>query len=181
MIRYEIWPNLLCLITNLRKNGSWCGATHIQKAAFIAQELTGARLGLDFRLYHHGPYSFELKDVLEELEAADAIESAPHPPYGPHLEITDKGFGFWGQFEDDNFDPAPFEFVAKKLRGMNVEDLERIGTAFLVAKEMPEASTGQRAEKLCEYKSHIALAKSEEAFQTVEQWRQEWASNLIPA
>jgi len=44
------------LLQNLRSKHSWCGETHIQKAAFFAQELMEVPLGFEFILYKHGPF-----------------------------------------------------------------------------------------------------------------------------
>jgi uncharacterized protein YwgA len=48
------------LIEQLRNGGSWCGETHVQKATFFLQELLNVPLSLDFILYKHGPFSFDL-------------------------------------------------------------------------------------------------------------------------
>ena len=51
----------------LRARGSACGESHIQRTAFFLQQLTLVPLGLAFRLWKHGPYSFDLKDEISEL------------------------------------------------------------------------------------------------------------------
>jgi uncharacterized protein YwgA len=53
---------LVTLIKSLRSKGSWCGETHIQKAAFFLQQLTGVPIDFDFILYKHGPFSFDLRE-----------------------------------------------------------------------------------------------------------------------
>jgi len=174
VIRYEVWPAMLCLIDSLQEHGSYCGATHIQKATFLAQELTGLDLGLDFRLYHHGPFSFDLRETLDELEAAEAVKATLNPPYGPKYAVTDNGYGFWAQFETPDFDPQPLEFVAEKLAPKNVAELEAYGTAALVDRELPSAPLEVRLERLLQYKPHISQARGEEAFQHIADWRREW-------
>jgi hypothetical protein len=47
---------ILDLIKKLRAKGSWCGETHIQKAAFIIQHISKSRMGYKFVIYKHGPY-----------------------------------------------------------------------------------------------------------------------------
>ena len=47
------------LIETLRERGSWCGETHVQKAAFFLQELMEVPMRFNFILYKHGPFSFE--------------------------------------------------------------------------------------------------------------------------
>ena len=45
---------LIALMTGLREQESWCGETHVQKAAYILQEGLKVPIGLDFVLYKHG-------------------------------------------------------------------------------------------------------------------------------
>lgn len=178
-IRYELWPQLLCLIESLQESGSYCGATHIQKAAFLVQEVTGLDLGLEFKLYHHGPFSFDLRELLDELEAADAVKCVPNPPYGPKYALTENAYGFWAQFETNDFDPIPIEFIARKLAKKNVSQLEAYGTAALVFREMPDAGLGQLKQKLQYYKQHIDDARATEALNLIMSWKQEWQTEKI--
>lgn len=179
MIRYELWPQLLCLIESLQENDSYCGATHIQKAVFLVQELTGLDLGLEFKLYHHGPFSFDLREILDELEAAEAVKCVPNPPYGPKYTLTESAYGFWAQFETPDFDAVPLEFVARKLAKKNVAELEAYGTAALVCREMPGANPDQWKAKLLEYKPHIDGERASEAFTIVASWQQEWRASKV--
>ena len=62
------------------------GGTHIQKAAYLLQELLGVPSGFKFVLYKHGPFSFELRDSLNRLEAWGGIQTEEQPyPYGPKI------------------------------------------------------------------------------------------------
>ncbi len=177
MIRYDLWPPTLCLIEQLIQNDSYCGATHIQKALFLVQELTGLDLDLNFKLYHHGPYSFALREVLDELEASEAVKANPNPPYGPKYTLTDSGYGFWNQFEPDDFDPLPFEFVAGKITNKGVAELEAYGTAALVCREMPNSQLDDWVAKLLHYKPHIDKVRAHEAFEAITSWKQDWHNN----
>jgi uncharacterized protein YwgA len=52
---------LAALIDELRKEGSWCGETHVQKATYVAEALfPTVRFGLGHILYKYGPYSARL-------------------------------------------------------------------------------------------------------------------------
>ena len=53
---------LLSLVGEMINKGSWCGETHIQKAAYFLQVLLEVPLEFDFILYKHGPFSFDLSD-----------------------------------------------------------------------------------------------------------------------
>src|SRR3982074_3089967 len=76
---------LLSLIEHLKNLGSWCGETHVQKAAYFLQELMDVPLNFDFILYKYGPYSFGLSDELGAMRADSLIRLFPNPPYGPSL------------------------------------------------------------------------------------------------
>jgi uncharacterized protein YwgA len=64
---------LLDVAEQLNANGSWTGETHIQKAAYLMQELLGVPSGFKFVLYRHGPFSFGLRDSLNKLETLGCI------------------------------------------------------------------------------------------------------------
>jgi len=75
---------LLDLVVELRNSGSWTGETHVQKATYLLQELLGLPTGFEFVLYKHGPFSFELREALERMEAGRLIElEEQRYPYGP--------------------------------------------------------------------------------------------------
>ena len=62
------------LAARLRREGSWCGHTHMQKATYFLQDLLGVPTGYEFILYKHGPYSFDLSEELAGLRADYLIE-----------------------------------------------------------------------------------------------------------
>ena len=77
---------LLQVAVQLNKNGSWTGETHVQKATFLLQKLLGVPVGFDFVLYKHGPFSFDLRDLLNQMEAERHIRLEEQPyPYGPKI------------------------------------------------------------------------------------------------
>ena len=77
---------LVTLAEKLRDQGSWCGETHIQKGTYLLQELLGVPLELEYCLYKHGPYSFDLSDELTSLRADRIFDQEKQPyPYGQNL------------------------------------------------------------------------------------------------
>ena len=61
----ERYAALLKLVRATNEAGSWSGETHIQKSVFFLQEALATELGYGFilyKLYKHGPFSFELRD-----------------------------------------------------------------------------------------------------------------------
>jgi len=66
MERFERESLLALLVEALNQRGSWSGSTHIQKSAFFLQDLGETPLDYDFVIYRYGPFSFELRDDLNE-------------------------------------------------------------------------------------------------------------------
>src|SRR5690242_3103935 len=87
--RYAV---LIDLIKKLRSKGSWCGETHIQKAAYLVQDISKSRLGYKFVIYKHGPYSSDLKGELTAMKASEVIDFYfRQEGYGPSIKPTKFG------------------------------------------------------------------------------------------
>jgi len=160
---------LVTLAEKLRDHGSWCGETHIQKGAYLLQELLGVPLELDYCLYKHGPYSFDLSDELTSLRADKIFDQEKQPyPYGPKLkpgemaqksqELSPKTLAKYEQH---------ITFIADNLGASDVKALERLATALYVTKEgICGNGVDARAARLHEFKPHVP---PEEARKAVEQ------------
>jgi uncharacterized protein YwgA len=141
----------------VREHDSWCGETHVQKAAYILQDLLGVDLGYDFVLYKHGPFSFELRDELGDMFGDGLIRYEPQrPPYGPRITATDKADGIHAIYPKTiRRHLERIGFVAEKLDARGVVDLERLETALYVIREDPGAPQEKRARRLRELKPHV--------------------------
>lgn len=166
MDKQERYALLAALMKQLQKSGSWCGETHLQKAVYLAQELLHVPFQYDFRLYKHGPYSFDLRDELASMRADDALQRCPQAyPYGPILGPTERAERAITDCsalvkEHDH----PFTFVAEWFGHRDVKQLERLATAYLVTREMPAgAPQHDRAERLHVLKPHISIESAIEA------------------
>ncbi|MHB9026897.1 MAG: hypothetical protein ACYC7E_22410 [Armatimonadota bacterium] len=154
--RYAVMTEL---IKQLEAHQSWCGETHIQKAAFFLQELLWVPTGFDFILYKHGPFSFDLRDELATMRIYQLLELKPQPlPYGPSWSTTENA----GKIQENysvtlgNY-RQQIEFVAAKLGPMRVGELEKLATALYLVKHNPGESDEQLAEKMHELKSHVTV------------------------
>lgn len=174
---------LLSMAEKLRERGSWCGETHIQKGAYILQGLVGVPLGLDYCLYKHGPYSFDLSDELTALRADGIFDQEKQPyPYGPKLKPGDMAQKIWEMY------PKTLEkyeqhvsFVANKLGSGDVKTLERLATALFVLLEGGgSASVDERAARLHELKPHVSIDEAREAVERLDRLREDasllWAA-----
>lgn len=156
---------LIALIEALKNRGSWCGETHVQKAAYFLQELLDVPLGFQFILYKHGPYSFDLSDTLSQMQADFMIKPIPMPPYGASLSLSETSDLLKGRYSKTISDYQNcVNFVALKLANKNVGELERIATAMYVSLENNSKKDQQyRAARINELKPHVSMELALEA------------------
>ncbi|MFX0204358.1 MAG: hypothetical protein ACFFDT_00105 [Candidatus Hodarchaeota archaeon] len=162
---------LVKLVQSLQKRGSWCGETHIQKATYCLQEITGVPLEFDFILYKHGPFSFDLREELTTMRAYKFIEIKINPyPYGPSLTITEKAEDLMERFPMTlgKFN-SQISFIAEKLGDKGVAELERLATALYVTKDKGKIDINERASIINELKPHVSLTAANEALQEIDE------------
>jgi uncharacterized protein YwgA len=174
---------LVNLAEKLINHGSWCGETHIQKSAYILQNLAGVPLELEYCLYKHGPFSFDLSDELTSLRADKIFDQEKQPyPFGPKLkpgEVAEKVQELYPKtvlkYEQH------LTFVADNLRDSNVKALERLATALYVTKEgKAGADVEARAARLNQFKPHVTLEEARQAVEDIDRLQAE-ANRLLAA
>ena len=169
MTAFKHYAITLNLAQELRRSGSWCGETHLQKAMFFLEALGEAPLGYNFTLYKHGPYSFDFHDHLDELKTLGLIALEYIPPYGPRYNVTERGEWI---IKDQQLEATPLQDAIKTtadcLGPKKVKELEKLGTALLIWKEDPAASLDVRSQRLSELKPHIDSAEAKKATQEFE-------------
>lgn len=155
------------VVRQLTDNGSWCGETHVQKAAYVAKEVFSVPLSAEFVLYKHGPFSFDLNGLLSSMRADKVISLVPQGNYGPSIKIEPAmDFVFRRFAEQLSGSIGNIEKVARFFGSKNVADLERFATAIFVTLRRSTESAEDRAAELNHLKSHIPLAL---ALQAVEE------------
>jgi uncharacterized protein YwgA len=165
---------ILSLIENLKCNNSWCGETHIQKATYFLQELLNVPLELDFIIYKHGPYSFDLRDELNIMQSDMILKSISQHPYGARLYPGETSNQLKESYPNlINKYKREINFVAEKLSSKNVSELEKLATALYVSKEEPKAPIQQRAEVINEIKPHVSIEAAKEAVRIVDEFMTE--------
>ena len=162
------------LAGNLRKAGSWCGETHIQKAVYLLQDLRDVPTEFPFILYRHGPFSFDLSDELTALRGDELLVLEPQaPPYGPRYAPTKMSARLEKAYADTlaTYDEQ-LQFVAKVIDGRTVGDLERLATALYVTKRRTsehDGSVQSRAECLNRLKPHVSVQAAAMAVEEIDQ------------
>lgn len=176
MNRYERMALLLRLMELLRDKGSWCGATHIQKSAYFAQDLTKVPFGYDFVIYKYGPFSSSLRDELSGMLALLVAELEVHDMFrSPKYRIGRRGRTLMEAFGEciEEYENQ-LRFVSDKIGHMKIKELEQVGTALFVTREMEsEASAGARCDRLRHRKPHIARRDAKTAIEGVDRWIEE--------
>ncbi len=172
---------LSALTDGLRERDSWTGETHLQKATFFLQEASGVPLGYDFILYKHGPFSFNLRNELNSLEADRFIEAKPQRyPYGPRFETTHIGRALQERFPKTiGLHRAAVDSVADFVGSRGVGELERLGTALLLIKENPGADDEKLAELMAGIKPHVSLPEALAAIDEVRSFMSERPSAAV--
>jgi hypothetical protein len=154
---------IMSLVECLREGGSWCGETHIQKAAYFLQELLKVPTGYNFILYKHGPFSFELRDELTALRADGLLAlELKSWPYGPSFAATAAGASLNKQLQKamSRYEGA-VSFVANQIGPEHVTELEKLATAlFVIRHQHGKGSVELRAKKINELKPHIAIEEA---------------------
>jgi len=163
------------LIQKLRKRGSWCGETHLQKGLYILQDLLKSNFGYKFIIYKHGPFSFELKSELSGMRASGIIELVfPREGYGPSIIATNFGERIFDAHKDDIGRYLPVnDFVANWFEKNDVKQLEKVATAYFVTKKHPREPVAVRAQRIHNLKPHVDIPSAEEAVRIVDKKREE--------
>lgn len=168
MTRVQRQAVFLSLIDALRRHGSWCGETHIQKTAYFLQEASGVPLDFNFILYKHGPYSFDLNDELTALRADQLLVVQPADPYGAHLYPGPEATAFLARFPITiNRHAAAVKTVAEEFGKRTVAELERLATALYVLRSLPTATDDEQAVQINKFKPHVTIPEARAALAAV--------------
>jgi hypothetical protein len=163
------------LARTMRVQGSWAGETHIQKATYLLRELSGVPFDFEFILYKHGPFSFELRDELGDMQADQyLLREAQAPPYGPRFSVTARGEQLEARFRRtmERYG-SQVDWIAERLQGRGVAALERLATALWVTRHSTkDASVDDRAAELQEIKRHVAPGDAIAAIKEIDEMLQ---------
>ncbi len=159
MKKYERFTLIAFLLKEMKKNGNWCGGTHVQKEILFLDLLFNVPLDLNYILYKHGPFSFGLRNDLSAMWAESLIRYIPqHYPLGPKIRIKKRSEILMRIFPETVVKyQNEIVFVTKKLKDSGVIELEGLGTALWVSKkENIGPSVSARAKRLHKIKNHIS-------------------------
>lgn len=169
---------VLELALALKASGSWAGETHVQKAGYFLDKLLKVPTGLEFILYKHGPFSFDLRELLTEMEANGFIRWVPSPPYGPSIGEGNLSALLRAKFSllSSRY-VKQIAFIAQHLGSRNVASLERLATALYVDLEGYKGAT--RVGRIVQLKPHVDTSLAEAAVEELERIRKSAESQSL--
>jgi len=147
---------VLEVIERLNAVGSWTGKTHVQKSVFFTVGRDKIPTPFDYVLYKHGPFSFELGDVIEEMVSYSGIVAEPVQNFGVMLKL-----GPQSDFIRDNTTIEPetlleIEKVCQFVSNRKVKELERLATAAWICHNEQISEETEVASRLNSLKPHIS-------------------------
>lgn len=160
---------ILNLMEQLYTKGNWCGETHVQKNVYMLKHLKDVPLTENFVLYKHGPYSFELHDVLGDMRILGFIEEEQRPPYGPRLKLSELGRQFMLKHFSETF-TGKIEEITDIFKKESVQGFEKLATALYLKLEFPNSSDEERANRLHAIKPHISTEDAKLAIEKINQY-----------
>jgi uncharacterized protein YwgA len=171
MKRLQIDAVLLSLIEHMESKGSWCGEAHIQKSCYLMEELFGNPLGLEFILYKHGAYSFDLSDELTGMRADNVIELRTRVQfYGPSILPAENSQLIKNMYPQTikKFEPL-VKFISENFASNGVPVLEKLSTALYVTrKEDTDGSVGDRSMMIHKLNPHVTVEEAHEAIKSID-------------
>jgi uncharacterized protein YwgA len=171
MKRLQIDAVLLSLIEHMESKGSRCGEPHIQKACYLLEELFGDPLGLEFVLYKHGPYSFDLSDELTAMRADNVIELRTKVQFnGPSILPAENSQLMKNMYPKTikKFEPV-VKFISDNFASYGVPTLEKISTALYVTrKENTDGSVEDRSRRIHKLEPHVTVEEAFEAIKNID-------------
>jgi len=152
----------------MKEHDNWRGETHIQKAVFFLQSIFNIDLGFNFILYKHGPFSFDLRDKLNDMLAERELRLVSQYPYGPSYEAGQRWQEFQVTFQKMSIEyENMIRFVAEKVGGSGVNSLEALSTALYFLNKAPRAKNDKIAKVITMIKPHIPSDQAIEAAKKV--------------
>jgi uncharacterized protein YwgA len=161
---------IAAIIDRVTAANRFCGETFLQKSAFFLKELFGIPLSAKFRLYHYGPFSFDLRDQLRSMEADDVVRIRPHE-LGATYVAGDRYAMLQRQFPKTLAKYVEqIDFVVREISSKGVKDLEALATALYVAKTNDGSSVDVRAKELHTIKPHVDMERARASIAKVDEW-----------
>ena len=158
------------MLDEMIEKGSWAGETHLQKCLFFLQNMCNVPISYEFKLYRYGPFSFDLRDDLVQLQAEGVIDLSPRSSsYGSSLQpsktrllLLRKHFPSTLKKYQDKIC-----FVAEQFGGLNASDLGRLATAYYFHLKDSNRSNEEIGKMVNGVKPYITVSEGTDAAQHI--------------
>jgi hypothetical protein len=128
-----------------------------------------------FQLYYYGPFSFDLSDRLQGMQADDFVKVRPHQ-YGATFVASERYALLQRPFPKTIEQYGrEMQFVVEQLATRGVGQLEPLATALFLTREHPDASVEERARKLNAVKPHVDLPVAIQSVKQIDGWIERYA------
>jgi uncharacterized protein YwgA len=163
------------LIDHIERTGRFCGETLVQKSVFFLKELFGVPVAARFQLYYYGPFSFDLREQLQTMQADDIVKVKPHQ-FGATFVPSERYELLRRQFPKtiEKY-TREIDFVVRHLATRGVGELEPLATALFLTREHPDATAEERACELNAVKPHVDLPVATQSVRQIDAWIAEHA------
>jgi len=151
---------VLSVIKSLQKTTEKVNETKIQKTMFFIEEIFPEIDVYEFIMYKYGPFSFDLRDDLGHMVAKKFLRTIDREPYGTQISEDDLSKQLEMQYSENYLKIKPYsDFIAEKIGGKGIHDLEAIGTALFIIqikdKEIQNITLQNKIKLFDIFKPHI--------------------------
>jgi len=167
------------LIDRIAGTGRFCGETMVQKSVFFLKELFHVPVSAAFQLYYYGPFSFDLRDQLQGMQADDFVKVKPHQ-FGATFVPGERYALLQRQFPKTIAKhERALGFVAQELAKRGVGQLEPLATALFLTRQHPAGSVDERARELHAVKPHVDLPVAIQSVRQIDEWIAQYSAASI--
>lgn len=164
------------VIDRIAATGRFCGETLIQKSVFFLEKLFDVPMSAKYQLYYYGPFSFDLREQLQGMQADDIVKVKPHQ-YGATYAVSERFALIQRQFPKTiaKHEHA-IDFVVRELARRGVEELEPLATALYLTRERAGAAVEERARELNRIKPHVDMPTATQSVRQIDAWIAQYGS-----
>lgn len=161
---------ILETVEALKRNGSWCGKTHVQKNLFLLQQLIDDGVPFQYVFYKHGPYSFDVESEIEQMKSYGAINIEPVAGYGVVINPDENAEYVRRNTDLSDETKAIIEKLSQLTGPMGVSELERMSTAAWVRYREHLTDSQAVSERMHTLKPHISQDDARKADEEILRW-----------
>jgi hypothetical protein len=154
---------ILAVVEGLKRQGSWTGKTHVQKALFLLDASGVLEVPFPFVLYKHGPYSFDAEEELEQMRCYAALDCQTVEGYGVVLSPGDNAPLVRRLCPLPAAVQEAVDFICRSVGRKKVAELEPLATAAWIRTQEKVVEPGAVVERLRQLKPHVGVREAEEA------------------